>query len=154
MEYLKRFNETDYWVDIYGNVYSTKRGETKPLKQRQQGAGYYQVLLCENGKCKNHLVHRMVAHLFIESVEGKKQINHKDGDKGNNNIENLEWATGSENIKHGYKMGLIRSRKLNMELAKQIRESLLKTKTLSLIYKVSRNTILNIKKNKIWKEKQ
>lgn len=155
MEYLKRFNESDYWVDIYGNVYSTKRNETKPLKKRIQSNGYNQVLLCKDGKCKGYLVHRIMALTFLEKPEGKDYINHKDGDKQNNHIENLEWVSFCENVNHAFRTGLMKGgRKLDVDKVRQIRQSSLTTKLLSLIYKVSRKTILTIKKNKSWKEKQ
>ena len=65
--------------------------------------GYYFVKLDrENLTRKNMFVHRIVAESFIPNPERKTQVNHKDGDKSNNCVENLEWATPAENIRHSY----------------------------------------------------
>lgn len=60
------------------------------------------------GKSKNYLIHRVVAEAFIKKVDGKDYVNHKDSDRANNNVENLEWCTQSENILHGFESGNIK----------------------------------------------
>lgn len=67
---------------------------------------YYAVKLYKNKSKKNIPIHKLVAKTFIENPENKPCVNHKDGNKLNNNVENLEWCTHSENTKHAYNMGL------------------------------------------------
>ena len=67
--------------------------------------GYKHVCLCNDGKCQSKKVHRLIAEAFVPPYSGE-QVNHIDGDKLNNSIENLEWCTGSENMLHAYHNGL------------------------------------------------
>lgn len=65
--------------------------------------GYRIVSLYINKKQKELLVHRLIATAFLENPENKLVVNHLDGDRGNNVVENLAWSTASENVKHSYK---------------------------------------------------
>ena len=65
--------------------------------------GYVYVYLCKDGKYKNCRIHRLVAKAFIPNPNSFQQVNHVDGDKTNNNVENLEWCTASYNIVDFYK---------------------------------------------------
>lgn len=95
-----------YKVSNLGNVIGTKRKGTNgaPLKQHVSKAGYYYIHLYKNGVGKPFKIHRLVAITFIPNPENKSQINHKDGNKLNNNVENLEWATPKENTQHALKV--------------------------------------------------
>lgn len=93
-----------YEVSTIGRVKNKKTG--KILKQCMESSGYYKVNLYKYGKVKNESVHRLVALTFIDNPDSKPQVNHIDGDKLNNEVTNLEWATQSENMKHAYDNGL------------------------------------------------
>ena len=78
------------------------------LKGRLSKSGYYQVniKINETNKFSNRYIHRLVAQYFIENKENKREVNHKDGNKLNNNVENLEWVTSSENQRHRHSIGI------------------------------------------------
>lgn len=98
-----------YQVSNFGRVKSLRkiRGiqiqKEKILTSQLVKGGYYRVNLCKNGKCKCYLVHRLVAEAFIPE---HFTVNHKDGDKSNNTVDNLEWVTQKENNIHAYNTGL------------------------------------------------
>ena len=75
------------------------------LSQQFTKNGYKKVLLTKDGKRTTHLVHRLMAQTFLKNKENKETVNHIDGNRANNNLINLEWATQSENVKHGFKLG-------------------------------------------------
>ena len=83
--------------------YSTKE---KYLKTTINNKGYKRVFLYKNKKAKVFYIHRVVAQAFIPNPNKLIQVNHKDGNKQNNCIDNLEWISCSDNIKHAYNNGL------------------------------------------------
>ena len=104
-----------YQVSTLGNTKSLKKQKwnrfvyiTQPEKRLKQRniKGYYVVRLTKNGKYKNIGVHRLVAQAFIPNPDNLPQVNHKDGNKQNNCVENLEWCTSSYNVKHAFDTGL------------------------------------------------
>lgn len=97
--------EGSYLVSDKGRVKSLITGRI--LKPQCCGSGYLKVMLRVSYKVyKNAMIHRLVAEAFIPNPEQKKTVNHIDGNKCNNEVSNLEWATYSENLKHAYKSGL------------------------------------------------
>ena len=72
----------------------------KNLKQEEMQDGYKRIVLMQNAVKKRYMCHRLVAETFIENTDDKPFINHIDGDRGNNTIDNLEWCTQSENERH------------------------------------------------------
>lgn len=113
-----------YQISNYGNVKSlpkerhNRRGvyiqKEKLLSLTNTSTGYKKVELVKDGKRKGFKVHRLVAQAFIPNPDEKPQVNHIDGDKTNNYVDNLEWATASENSIHAYNTGLnSRKRELN-----------------------------------------
>ena len=97
--------ENLYLIYDDGKVWSIKR--RRFLKYEINNAGYARVALYKNDKIVHKFVHRLVAEAFIPNPENKPYVNHKDGVRYNNRIENLEWVTPSENTQHAVDTGLI-----------------------------------------------
>ena len=89
-------------VSNKANVVSYKRGSAYPLKVGHTHDGYQRVAAVPGGQ----LVHRMVADTWIPNPNHHKEVNHINGDKTDNRVENLEWTTPSENVRHAYRTGL------------------------------------------------
>ena len=93
--------ETHYQIDSNGIVYNTQT--QKELTGSIYNTGYKMVRLTINGKRKGYAVHRLVAQTFLDNSKNLPVVNHKDGDKTNNKVENLEWVTQSQNRRHAVK---------------------------------------------------
>lgn len=104
-----------YYATKDGLIYGTLN---KPMKFETY-KGYYRIGMRKYGKQKHYSVHRIIAQTFIPNPDNKPIVNHINGIKTDNRVENLEWVTASENQLHAYKTGLNDNvRKINRELAK------------------------------------
>lgn len=100
-----------YKVSNFGRVKSIYAMGGLILKQRKQNSGYLIVHLYKEKTREAKTVHRLVSKAFIPNPENKPHVNHLDGDKSNNKLDNLDWCTQSENIKHAYKYGITKRTK-------------------------------------------
>lgn len=112
-----------YQISNFGNIRSVDRviysdkfhiGIKRELKGRTlnpsvNNHGYLSLILSKNGEKKSCRIHRLVAEAFIKNPNNYDQVNHIDGDKTNNKVENLEWCNNQYNVIHAYKNGLAKS---------------------------------------------
>ena len=119
--------EGSYQVSTMGNVLSFRLNAF--LKPWITQHGYRQLHLTSLGSVKAFNICRLVALAFIPNPENKKCVNHKNGIKTDDRVENLEWATHSENTKHSFRLGLQSNKginhsqhKINEETVREIRE--------------------------------
>lgn len=139
-----------YFIFGSGDVWSAKRG--KYLKPSLTPNGYLVVGLSVGGrKARTFFVHRLVAEAFIPLVDGKKRVNHKNGNKTDNSVFNLEWCTSGENNLHAYNTGLkLRGEKhsqskLTDDQVSEIYASDLSHAALGRLYGVTTSAIHNIR---------
>jgi hypothetical protein len=160
--------EKYYTIDIYGNVRSkdrvinNSRGDTtriikgKLLKQVNY-MGYNCVCFCVSGKIKQKTVkvHRMIAEAFIPNLDNKPCVNHKNGNKIDNRIENLEWCTYAENTQHAFKTGLMKPEDnyksrivINVENGIFYNTAVEAAKSIGINYRTLINMLQNVSPNK------
>ena len=152
----------DYQISNFGRVKSFKRNREKILKNRINNHGYSHVYLAGNNS--NKKVHQLVAIAFLEYKlsDSKLIINHIDGNKLNNNVNNLEWCTYSHNLKHAYKLGLnIRAKGSKHPLSKitendvfkifELKEKGFSKKEISNLFPISYSTVCRILNGVTWK---
>lgn len=154
--------EDKYMISNFGNVKSLDK---KVVQRNSQGFyekvykgkqlklngknTYSNVTLSKDGELKTLRVHTLVAKHFIPNLQKKPTVNHINGDKKDNRVENLEWCTHKENLHHARYTGL--NSKLSIDDVKNIRESDISNYAeLGRIYNVTRQNIRDIKLNKIW----
>jgi hypothetical protein len=141
-------------------IYKFMNAKGKILCPGKVGVGYYTVALCNNSKPKSMFIHRLVAEAFISKTSKTNDVNHKNGIKTDNRLENLEWCTRSENTLHAFTIGLKSHvgelhnlSKLTEEQAKEIKYELkeLSVKQISVKYNVHVETIYSIRRGSSWK---
>ena len=90
-----------YQISNKGHVKSLKWGKERILRAHDNGDGYLKVHLFKNTAFQSIYIHRLVAIAFIQNPDNKPQVNHKDENKKNNCVENLEWITCIDNCNYG-----------------------------------------------------
>lgn len=170
---------TEIWKDIsdYEGVYQVSNmGRIKSLrrldsigKSRKErllisipnAEGYIRTELNKNGKRHTFSTHRLVAKAFLANPANKPQINHIDGNKSNNKVHNLEWCTGSENVSHALKLGLliplsgeqVGTHKLSKKEAKEVenlKDKGFSQKAIGKMFNISGSNVSRIHSNKCW----
>jgi hypothetical protein len=134
--------EGHYEVSSFGRVKSMPRFKkarngalTHPIKERilrqaKTKDGYYCVVLCKDSNPVTFRTHRIIAQAFIKNPKGKPQVNHKDRNRLNNSVDNLEWCTDSENIVHGLKNRPCRANGNNANNVKLTKDQVLSIRAL------------------------
>lgn len=153
-EKWKQLTYPGYFVSSFGNILSSKRW--KIIRNLSSTNGYLRVNL--GNKNRGLLVHRLVAIAFLGVPKTKMEVNHKDGNRSNNMVENLEWVTRAQNHFHSWNTNVSRremsqSSKLNWIIVKKIREEKRngkKQKDIAKKYSISCAHICKILKNKSW----
>ena len=139
-----------YLISKCGKLFSLT--SNKILKKIKNSDGYLQHGLTINGKLKMIAIHRLLCLTYLDNKENKTHVNHKDGNKTNNCLSNLEWCTCKENIQHAYDTGLKSNKgdkhprnKLTeavvLELRKLSKTNKIKYSELSIEYGVNPTTI-------------
>jgi hypothetical protein len=148
-------NYPNYSITQDGKVWSHKN--RKFLSSAFVGRGYKKLTLCNELGKKQFLVHRLVAITYLNNPENKAQINHINGIKTDNRVENLEWITAGDNNLHAFKMGLkeanIKASKLNVKKATEASKKIVLDTNTGIFYNSTReaSAILGIKIHNLYK---
>ena len=135
-------------------------GHWMAINSTKQGDWYYSIALGSKGpKRKGYKIHRLVAQAYIPNPLNLPEINHKNGNKGDNRVENLEWCTRKENLEHGYKITPMAKRTNAKKLIaqdiinirKEYAEKKPRYKDLGKKYSVCGATVGEIIRREIWK---
>ena len=141
LTFKETLTDKRYLASADGRVFSTI--SDKELSLVNHSAGYLYVIINK----KTALVHRLVAEAWIPNPDNLDFVNHKDGDKKNNNVENLEWCNRSHNLQHAYDTGL-RSKKLSEQDKNDIKTQYAfgkySQRDLARVYQVNQKIIWNV----------
>ena len=138
-----------YQISSCGRVRSLHYKKNKILKLTQDKYGYYQINLCKNNKVKNLKVHRLVAEAFIDNPNNYPEVNHKDENKTNNKIDNLEWCTHYYNNNYGTRNNRVTEKQKKKVICITTGEIFNSIKEASIKYNVAASSITNNCKGKL-----
>jgi len=145
-----------YEVSDEGRVRNTRSGRVLAKRPNKKQKGYLQVLIRDDkGVVRSPLVHHLVVRAFIGPIPPDLEVNHKDGDKLNNRLDNLEFMTRLENAQHALHVLGTYGRKLDWQRVRAIRRRLddgVNARAIAAEEGVSPRMIHKIKRNKAWKE--
>lgn len=154
-------NYPEYYASNLGRIKSLKRTNPIIMKPGKHRDGYYQLSIRKDNKEQKLLIHRLIAITFLPNPGNKETVNHKDSNRCNNRVGNLEWCTKLENMQHAARNNRMSNRigeinpktKLNIEEVDEIRKRLDGNFTLREIaeeFKVTTGCIASIKSGRSW----
>jgi hypothetical protein len=159
---MKRFRDTDYFVNEYGDVFRNGK-RLKPIMNRTYSKGvpikdkYWTISIWKNNKKKIFSIHRLVGELYVPNPNNLPEIDHKDNNRFNNHYTNLEWVTGEENRDRAKETG-IGGHKLTDNDVRYIRQNYKKGSKdfsgviLSKMFNIHESQISRIVRNLLYKD--
>lgn len=153
--------EERYEVSDLGRVRNIETGHLLKHSISGGGGGYQAVALCRNGHIDRRLLHRLLMEHFVGPCPSGHEVNHKDGNKRNFNLTNLEYVTRKENRAHAVRTGLLvihgehnKRAKLTDRQARQIKHSEGKIRDVGALYGVTHRIVSLIRRGLLWKHVQ
>lgn len=162
MKFTEIASAPDYEISRCGVVRSKITGRKMSVfKDEKKSHGYWKVALGRSRKCQRiYTLHRLLAVTFLPNPKKLPQVNHRDADKDNNTLPNLEWVTPLQNMRHAVKMGLTQAKKgaashsskLTLRQVRWVRRTWPKLSQSKIAFKlgVSRGCIQAIVNGKSW----
>jgi hypothetical protein len=159
---MKRFRDTNYYVNEYGDVFHNGK-QLKPIMNRRYNKGvavkdkYYYISIWREGIRKSYSIHRLVAELYVPNPNNLPEIDHKDNNRFNNHYTNLEWVSGEENRDRARETG-VSGHKLTDDDVRYIRENYKKKSKdfsgvkLSQMFNIHESQISRLVRNMLYRD--
>lgn len=156
--------EGEYEVSTLGRLRSHVLGQQRILRCAPDSRGYIPVFLYGKRQRKRYWLHRLIAEVFIPNPQQRREVNHKNGNKSDCRVENLEWVSRSQNIRHAYENGLVKyvgkrgadsnkavlTNEQVLQLRKLYEEREYTQRELAEMFNISRSTVYQILKRRSW----